>query len=137
MAPDSAEVTGAKSPDLPRVPCDQRFGRRQRLVSSKRFDEAFGQGRKYVGRLMIMFLRSGEGASFRLGVVTSRKVGESHVRSLARRRLREVFRRNRARLRGDFDALLLARAGVDRAPWADVVKDFLSLAKRAGILSND
>ena len=55
---------------------------------------------------MILFLRAGEGSAFRLGVVTGRKIGDAHFRTKARRRLREVFRRNRSKLTGDYDVLL-------------------------------
>jgi ribonuclease P protein component len=115
-------------------PPDERLGRRQRLIQPRLFDEAYGQGRKFVGRHMVMFLRSGEGAALRFGVVTGRKIGPAVTRNRARRRIRDVFRRHRAQLRGDFDVVFLARAGVARADWAEVVKDFLGLARRAGLL---
>ncbi len=127
---------GPSAAPVPKPP-DQRLGRRRRLVASRLFDQAYEQRRKFVGRFMLLFLRSGEGASLRLGVVTGRKVGAAHVRTKSRRRLREVFRRNRERLRGRYDVVLIARAGVDRAPWGEVVKDFLALAGRAGILSDE
>ena len=123
------ESTACAGPVRP----DQRLGRRKRLISSLLFDEAYEQNRKFVGRFMLMFLRDGAGASLRLGVVTGRKIGDAHVRTRARRRLREVFRKHRAQLRGKCDMVLIARRGVDGAPWDDVVKDFLTLAKRAGI----
>jgi len=118
-------------------PPGQRLGRRQRLVATRHFDEAYEQGHKFVGRFMVLFLRSGEGASLRLGVVTGRKIGGAAVRTRARRRLREVFRRHRELLHGDTDVVLLARAGVARAPWPDVVADFLAVAGRAGLLRDD
>ncbi len=82
---------------------------------------------------MLLWLRSGPGAALRLGVVTSRKVGDAVARNRARRRMREVFRRQRAGLRGEVDVVLIARASLPAAPWNEVVQDFLKLAERAGL----
>lgn len=128
MPPEAARNGPARS--------GQRLGRKQRLVSTRLFDEAYEQGRKFVGRHMILFVRSGPGASLRLGVVTGRKMGGAVARARARRRLREAFRRNRAHLHGDVDMLLLARAGVHRASWPAVVADFTALVQKAGLWSD-
>jgi ribonuclease P protein component len=130
MPPEAAATSGQKPPD-------QRLGRRHRLISPLLFDEAYKQNRKFVGRFMVMFLRSGDGAALRLGVVTGRKLGGAPVRTRSRRLLREVFRRNRSAMKGAFDVVLLGRAGLALAPWAEVTKDFLTIAKRSGLLADD
>ena len=113
---------------------DQRLGKRQRLIRPIEFDEAFSQNRKQVGRLMVLWLRAGEGAALRLGVVTSRKVGGAVQRARARRVLREAFRRSRHTFDGAVDVVLVARAPVVRAPWAEVTNELEALAAKAGIL---
>jgi ribonuclease P protein component len=120
--------TGAE----PRVP-DQRLGRNQRLIRSAHFDEAFAGRNKHVGRFMIMWLRSADDASLRLGVITSRKVGGAVQRVRARRLLREVFRRNRHTLTGSFDILLVARAALLKATTLELENEFLTLAAKAGL----
>lgn len=112
---------------------DQGLARHQRLTRSGHFREAYDQGRKFVGRYMVMHLRSGEGAALRLGVVTGRKVGPAVARSRARRLLREIYRRHRCRLRGEVDVVLVARAALLAAPWDEAVAEFLRLAQRAGL----
>ncbi|HMP73990.1 MAG TPA: ribonuclease P protein component [Kiritimatiellia bacterium] len=111
----------------------QGFGRDRRLIRPKDFKETFDQGRKRVGRSMILWVREGEGASRRLGVVTSRKVGGAVTRVKVRRRLREVFRRHREGLRPDVDVVLVGRAGAATIPWGGLVDEFTGLARKAGI----
>lgn len=111
----------------------QGLSRRRRITRSAEFDEAYGQGRKYVGRFMVMWLREGPGASLRLGVVTGRKVGGAVQRVRARRRLREAYRRHRAGFAGERDVVLAARAAILRATWDELVGELLTLARRAGI----
>lgn len=111
----------------------ERLRRHQRLTRSALFEEAYASGLRWVGRHMVLCLRAGEGAALRLGVVAGRKVGRAVARSRAKRRLREVFRRNRARLTGPYDVVLVARKSLVEAPWPQVVEDFLKLARRAGL----
>ena len=113
---------------------DQRLGRALRIAHSGVFQQAYEQGRRYVGSGMVMWLRSGEGAALRLGVVASRKVGDAVDRARAKRRLREAYRRNRYRFHGAYDVVLIARRALLGAPWPQVESELLRLASRAGIL---
>jgi len=84
---------------------------------------------------MVLWLREGEGASLRLGVVTSKKVSNRAVdRNLGRRRLREAFRANRDRLHGEVDIVIIARRNVLDASQAEVEDELLRLADKAGLL---
>lgn len=112
---------------------DQGLARRQRLTRAADFRAAYDQGEKWVGRYMVLYCRRGPGAALRLGVVTSRKVGPAVARSRGRRLLREVYRRHRHLLHGEADVVLVARASLLGAAWEDIVKDWLALAKRAGL----
>jgi ribonuclease P protein component len=112
-----------------------RLSRRMRLTNSPDFKEAFDQGRKVVGACMVLWLRSGSGASLRLGAVASRKSFRRSVdRSRARRYLREAFRLLRHRLQGPVDVILLARPPLLSSRAEAREKELFALAKRAGIL---
>ena len=114
---------------------DQRLGRSRRLTRPSDFRATYEQGHRWIGRNMVLWLRSGEGASLRLGVVTSRKVGGAVQRSRARRLLREAYRRNRHRLAGAYDVVLVARRAILEAKWDEIVAELLELAGEAGLVS--
>ena len=114
---------------------DQGLRRAQRLTATRLFTETYEQGRKTVGRHMVLWIRSGEGAALRLGVVTGRKVGPAVDRVRARRRLRAVWRLHRSQLSGLYDVILIGRSTLPRAAWPEVVEDFLRLARRAGLVA--
>ena len=116
---------------------DQRLRRNQRLTQTRSFRETFEQGRKWVGTYMVLWLREGEGASLRLGVVASRKVGNAVQRARAKRRLREAFRLNRGQFSGPYDVVLVARRNVLKASWDDVVEELVTLGEKAGLLNRD
>ncbi len=112
----------------------QTLPARLRVKRARAFQEAYAQGQKEVGRFFILWSRTGEGACARLGVVASRKVGNSVARSRAKRRLRELYRLNRQRITGGDDVILVARHSLPKAPWDLVLKDFERVFSRAGRL---
>ncbi len=68
-----------------------------------------------------------------MSAVSSRKVGDAVRRNRARRRARELFRRNKDSLKTPMDMLIITRADMVRASWA-VLRDqyaaFLSSLQR-------
>jgi ribonuclease P protein component len=116
---------------------DQRLGRKRRLTRTSHFQQAYAQGRRWIGRHMVLWLREGEGAALRLGVVAGRKVGPAVQRARAKRLLREAYRLNRYRFDGLCDVVLIARRSILEAKWTDVVDELLDLAGRAGLTPED
>lgn len=89
-----------------------------------------------VGRFVVLWVRDGEDACGRVGVVASRKVGNSVARSRAKRRMREQFRLNRNRLSPEFDIILVARRSILDAPIAELNADVEDLFSRSGLLQS-
>ena len=131
--------SGAKAPprrtliEQPHRP-RQRLRRSQRVTRTADFTAAYDQGRRWVGRYMVLWLRQGPDAALRLGVVAGRKVGGAVQRARAKRRLREVYRTHRSLLSGERDVILVARRQALEAPWPDMIREFLELAGRAGLM---
>ena len=87
---------------------------------------------------MVLWLRSGEAAALRLGVVTSKKVHlRANRRNRARRRLREAYRHLRPYFSGDFDVILVGRRTILEADWKDILRELLKLASKAGLISEE
>lgn len=82
---------------------------------------------------MVLWIRDGEDACCRLGVVASKKVGGAVQRNRAKRRLREVFKQLRCNLTSDVDIILVSRRQVLKAPFAQLLSEFKYLSKKAAI----
>jgi ribonuclease P protein component len=86
--------------------------RMQRPGEFKRTRE---QGQRMVrGCLILNWRPRAQADHSRLGVVTSRKVGNAVVRSRARRLIREAFRRLQPRIQQPCDIVFVARSSIRR-----------------------
>jgi ribonuclease P protein component len=83
---------------LPRlaVASDQSFPPERRLRRRSEFLEVYEKGRRFSGRLVVVFATLVEGDGSRLGITVTKKVGTAAVRNRLKRRVREIFRRSEA-----------------------------------------
>jgi len=71
-----------------------------------------------------------------MGVVAAKRVFRRAVdRNRAKRLLREAYRLNQHRIRGDRDIVLMARSAIRDAACDDVARDLVGTARRAGVLA--
>lgn len=68
----------------------------------------------------------------RVGLTVSRKVGNASRRNRWKRRLREIFRRNKADVPRSFDYVVIVKKSADQDPEFDVLQtELLSLMREA------
>jgi ribonuclease P protein component len=114
-----------------------RLNRASRLAQSRDFARVRQQGQRLVlGCLIANWNRLPDGASPKLGVVTSKKIGGAVQRSRARRLLRESFRQHQHEFAQPVELVLVARNSIAGKKFADVEKDFLAALNRAKLLKN-
>ena len=89
-----------------------------------------GQANSY----LVLYARKNRTDQNRVGITVGKKLGKAHIRNRLRRRLREVYRINEDRFLPGYDIVVVARSrGID-APFAELERAYLTLAKKAGIL---
>src|SRR4051812_36528850 len=113
-----------------------KFPRSMRLRQGRDFSRLRQEGQRIVtGCLIANWRRLPAGSSLRLGVITSRRIGNAVVRSRARRLLREAFRIHQHDLTEPVDLVLIARASISEKRLAGVEKDLLTTLRKAGLLT--
>lgn len=70
----------------------------------------------------------------RIGITAGKKLGKAHIRNRIRRRLREVYRLHEDQFLPGWDIVVVARSRCLDAPFADLTKAYLALARKAGVL---
>jgi ribonuclease P protein component len=109
------------------------FGAGARLKDGEDFSRIFAQGKKIVGRSLILWHRidpSERGP--KLGLSVSSKVGGAVRRNRLKRLIRETFRLRRSKLPAGLQLVAYPRPG---CPWkkrTDAERDLLDLLRRAG-----
>jgi ribonuclease P protein component len=111
-----------------------RLSRSMRMRQSREFSAARIGGRRLArGCLAINWLSLPGAPGSRLGVITSRRLGNAVIRARARRLMREAYRLHQHELLKPFAIVLVARASIVGKTFQEVEQDFLSLAGRAGL----
>ena len=93
------------------------------------------QGRRWYHPLLILFVEANNQETSRFAVSVGRHVGGAVVRNRAKRRIREVIRRYLKQVKGGYDCLLIVRADLPVASFAEIEAAVSELLRRAGLLS--
>ena len=117
------------------APVRWTLDRAKRLTEKSDFTRLREQGRRLVkGCLIANWMSLPAGSPPRLGVITARKLRKAHVRTRARRLLREIFRLHQHDLTEPVAMILIARSSILGRDLAEVERDYLSVLGQARLL---
>jgi len=109
--------------------------RERRLRTGRDFQRPKAEGQRVTrGCLALNWLERPDAQTTRLGVVTSRKIGQATVRTRARRLLRAAFRLHQHEIVRPADLVLVARQSIVGRKLAAVEADFVAALKQAKLL---
>ena len=108
----------------------QTFRPEDRMRKKADFDRAYSQGNRISSSSFTVITCSAGQVIPRLGVTISRKVGGAVVRNAVRRRLREVFRKNREAISAPLDIVVHVRPAAAGICYADLEAEFLRAVRR-------
>jgi ribonuclease P protein component len=102
----------------------ETFSRDDRLRKRREFEECYASGVRISGRLLQVFLRPCPVRS-RIGISVPRRVGNAATRNRQRRRIREIFRRNRDLFQGARATLVVhVRPAAAAATFAELSEEY-------------
>ena len=86
---------------------------------------------------LVLYARKNKLGCNRIGITVSKKLGCAVVRNRTRRRLREIYRLNESRFRPGWDLVVVARTRSVDADFDRLTQSYLTLAKKAGVLTQE
>ena len=110
----------------------ESYGPCERIRKKKEFNELYKRGRCARGKYFnLIYLPNNFGHS-RMAVVASRKVGNAVHRNKIRRRVRELFRRNKGLIKFSLDILLIAKKEIRFATWPVLRDEYVAAVQAIG-----
>ncbi|RAL21300.1 ribonuclease P protein component [Lujinxingia litoralis] len=103
----------------------------ERLLKRSDFLRTRRRGRRHEGRWVVVYSAPNALGHPRLGATVSKKVGNAVCRNRWKRRLREIFRRNKSQFGNHHDTVIIVKAGSDHPPFDELVADLLQTVARA------
>lgn len=99
------------------------------LKKNHQFQFVYKQGKSYVNKYLVMYIKENGLKKNRIGISVSKKVGNSVVRHRVTRLVRETYRLHESVFNSGLDIVVVARAGAAKAGYAEIESAFLHLAK--------
>ncbi len=107
---------------------DQRLTPRERIRRRAEFQRVYKGGVRLQGRFLTLLIHHNSLGFSRLGIVATRRLGGAVRRNKAKRRVRELFRRNKP-ARG-VDVVVIARSELVDAVFSRLEADYRSALYR-------
>ena len=101
------------------------------------FRRIYARGKSYVSPLVVVYALKNRTKNVRVGITTSKKVGNAVQRNRSRRVIREAFRALAPRVRPGFDPVLVARGKTPYVKSTDVRRQLERQLQAAGLLREE
>lgn len=110
----------------------QKFPKSDRILKRDAFRRVYEQGRKLQSRCFTAFVLAKQAEPARIGITTTRKMGNSVERNRARRLVREAFRRNKWLAPHGVDIVINVKRALTETAYRDFETEFITFLQRAG-----
>ena len=101
------------------------------------FRRIYRKGKSAVSPQLVIYCQRNRWGHSRLGVSVSTKLGCAVVRNRVRRRIREIYRLNKAKMLPGYDLIVVARVRAVDMPYAKLEKQYLHCLSQLELLRED
>ncbi|HSE35890.1 MAG TPA: ribonuclease P protein component [Blastocatellia bacterium] len=110
----------------------EKFPKTDRILKRDVFRRVYEEGRKTQFKYFTAFVLPKQTDGTRIGITTTRKMGNSVERNRARRLVREAFRRNKWLVPQGVDIVINAKRSLAEAAYSDFESEFITFLQGAG-----
>lgn len=107
------------------------------MLKKSEFKKVYSSAKSLSGKTVIVLCVKNNMQQNRLGIVASKKTGNSVKRNKARRRIKEIYRMNESNLLKGYDIIIIAKAAIHEASFAELHKAIIHCFKRFKIWENN
>ena len=108
----------------------------ERLTRRWEFQRGYKRGKKYWNRSFVVYVSRNSLNAVRLGITTSKKLGNSVKRNRVKRLIRESFRLSKHRICPNYDLIVVGRTASLNMKCQQAKSSLLQLFRQAKILNS-
>ena len=101
------------------------------------FRRIYRKGKSAVSPQLVIYCQRNRRGHSRLGVSVSTKLGCAVVRNRVRRRIREIYRLNKAKMLPGYDLIVVARVRAVETDYQKLARPYLRLLEQLDLLRED
>ena len=105
------------------------------LKNNYEFRKMYAKGKSYHHPALILYLMKNRAGICRIGITTSKKIGNAVERNRCRRIIRAAYANLEDRIDGNYDIVLVARSRTKYLKSSDIEQILLSQLTEAGALN--
>lgn len=109
------------------------FPKRERLRSSKAFREVFERCRRWKSEDLALYVQRNGPGTRRFGVSVGRSFGRAVARNRFKRRLREIYRREKDFFKEGYRVVVVPQRRTAELSFEELYRSFKNLAQKAGL----
>ena len=98
------------------------------------FRRLYAKGKSFVSPLVVVYVKKNRNQGLRVGITTSKKIGNAVWRNRSRRVIREAFRELSPRVKSGYDLVFVARGRTPHVKSTDVRRHMEKELTAAGVL---
>ena len=107
------------------------------LKKNSDFRRLYSKGKSAVTPFMVVYCRRNGLDHNRVGYTVSTKLGHAVVRNRVRRRIREIYRLNRDKMRPGWDVIVVGRGRSAAGPYRKMNEAYLDCLRRLSLLQEE
>lgn len=107
------------------------------IRENRDFERLYRRGKSFVGKTVVTYVATAKHEKIRIGITTSKKIGNSVCRSRSRRVIREAFRIIAPRVKKGVNIVFVARGKTPYVKSTLVLSEMAEHLENAGILKTD
>ena len=105
------------------------------IKSNCDFRRIYGKGKSFQGPALVSYVMKNRAGICRIGITTSKKIGNAVERNRARRVIRAAYSMIEDRICGDYDFVFVARSKTKYVKSTQLALLMLSQLKQAGVIN--
>lgn len=109
--------------------------RTETIKSNCDFRRAYGKGKSFQSPALVSYVLKNRAGICRIGITTSKKIGNAVERNRARRVIRVAYSNLESKIDGNYDIVFVARSKTKYVKSTDLTLIMLEQLKNAGVIN--